>query len=143
MDSSLTFSTLLRSFLSLSPCSSILFSILAVRSGRPSTRGSSSAHSASSMARTSSALLRTAFTFASSFDLFFSTLPFHTNVYLFATDSIFVPSMYCTFRDTSPSPFSNSTTWRNTSSNRPSDRRSLLKRLIVLKSGRLIPDSHM
>ena len=62
------------------------------------------------MASTSSALLRTASTFASSFDLFFSMLPLHTNVYLFATDSIFVPSMYCTFSETRPSPFNSSTT---------------------------------
>lgn len=32
--------------------------------------------------------------------IIFSTDPRQTKVYLFATDSTFVPSMYCTFNDT-------------------------------------------
>ena len=125
------------------PRSSILRSILSVRPARSVTPDSSEAHSPFSSERTDSAVLSTASTFASSLALLFSTLPFHTKVYLLATDSIFVPSMYCTFSDTSPSAFRSSTTCLNSSSNRPSDSRSLLNRLIVLKSGLDIPASHM
>lgn len=63
-------------------------------------------------------------------------------VYLFATDSIFVPSMYCTFKDTRPSPFIRTTVWRNSSSKRPSHRRSLRNRFIVRKSSPNPSDSN-
>ena len=142
-DSFFTFSTLLRSFLLLMPCSSIFWSILSVRAERSSMLGSSAEHSSFSSARTDSAAFSNASTLASSFALFFSILPFQTKVYLFATDSIFVPSMYWTFSDTTPSSFIIITVWRNNSSKRPSHRRSLRKRFIVRKSGRDIPESHM
>lgn len=90
-----------------------------------------------------SSVLNTAYTFTSSRSLFFSTLPFHAKVFLLATDTIFVPSMYRTFSDTSPYAFRISTTCLNSTSNRPSDSLSLLNRLIVLKSGLDMPESHM
>ena len=54
--------------------------------------------------------------FALSVASYFSTEPRHTNVCLLATDSILVPSIYCTFNDTKPSSWSSLTTWVNTAS---------------------------
>ena len=56
-----------------------------------------------SMAWFCSIWLSNASVLALSFESCFSTEPLHTNVYLLATDSIFVPSIYCTFNDTKPS----------------------------------------
>ena len=50
---------------------------------------------------------------------YFSTLPRHTNEYLFAADSIFVPSIYCTCNDTKPSLCSSSTICVNKVSKHP------------------------
>ena len=88
-----------------------------------------------SSARTASASFRIPSTLAISLALFFSTDPFQTKVYLFATDSIFVPSIYCTSKDMSPSSWSNSTTWWKMDSKRPSASLSLMKRLMVWSQG--------
>ena len=104
--------------------------------------GSDDCSSLLSWAMPSSICCSTPRIFFSSFALFRSTVLRHTNVYLLATDSTFVPSMYCTSRLSTPSSTKCSTTWTNSpliwSFTCP-----LRKRLIVLYEGCSLPDSHM
>ena len=86
-----------------------------------------------SWAMASSIWLSSARIFCCSFARFFTTVFFQTKVYLFALDSILVPSMYSTSRLMKPRSARISTSWVNTLSISSLTRRR--KRLIVTKSG--------
>ena len=94
----------------------------------------SSSSGALSWAIPSSIWSSTYLMFSSNLTLFFSVVFFHTKVYLLATDSIFVPSIYCTSRLTCPSSTSTLTTCINRLLMQ-SFIRSERKRLIVEKDG--------
>ena len=142
-DSSFTFLTALYSALFLDmPFSSIVLSILSVFSATASDVISGCSEDVSSDSIIFSASDNTLPTRSLSFLWLVSVDRFHTNVYLFDADSILVPSTYWTFNDTNPSLCRSSTIWVNSPSNTPL-RRLPLKLLMVLKSGRFMPDSHM
>ena len=92
-----------------------------------------SSRAAFSWAMASSIWLSSSRIFCSSFSRFFTTVFFHTKVYLFALDSIFVPSMYSTSRLIKPRSARISTNCVNTLS--ISSLTRLRKLLIVLWSG--------
>ena len=94
-----------------------------------------------SCAMQSSTWASRAFTFSISLARLRSTVLRQTNVYLFAFDSIFVPSTYSTSRLTNPLSARTSTSCVNMLL--ISSFRRLRKRLIVMKSGFSYPASQM
>ena len=79
--------------------------------------------------------------FSNSFSRFLSTLLRHTKVYLFALDSIFVPSRYSTSSVTKP--FSTNINTKRVNICPISFLTRLRKRLMVAKSGFWYPDSQI
>ena len=82
--------------------SALILSTIPCREAESMATGSDSGSSLLSWAMPSSICRSTPRIFFSSFALFRSTVLRHTNVYLLATDSTFVPSMYCTSRLSTP-----------------------------------------